>query len=286
MKSNGRRFTSMTGVMMALMLWMKTGWTAEVQPSKDRDLAPYTDGLLTSTNPLPASFDWRNHNGHSYIGPIRDHKHTGMCYAFGACAAAEGAYNIAHGLYDSNCVDFSEMYITWTLGHTYPYNEHINNNGVGADSELYELSALTKVGSWEGPAGFEGACSESNFPFVDSITSPPPEVIEQSKTFPRITFKRWKRVFPQEYSNTTEQIKVALMTYGPVDAQVVPGDAFGAYTSGVYDSPDVPLRDPYYYSGTGHFVSLVGWDDNPPEGGVVVGFFATAEERIGEKTVI
>jgi len=63
---------------------------------------------------LPSSFDWRSYNGHSYIGPIRDQGYCGSCYAFGACAAAEGTYNWANGKYDANCADFSDMPIRFT----------------------------------------------------------------------------------------------------------------------------------------------------------------------------
>ncbi|MEA1928951.1 MAG: C1 family peptidase, partial [Candidatus Auribacterota bacterium] len=30
----------------------------------------------------PEEFDWRDYNGHSYIGPIRDQGGCGSCYAF------------------------------------------------------------------------------------------------------------------------------------------------------------------------------------------------------------
>ena len=64
----------------------------------------------------PAAFDWRDVDGHTYIGPIRDQGGCGSCYAFGAAASAEGVYNWATGNYDGNCADFSESFIVWCLG--------------------------------------------------------------------------------------------------------------------------------------------------------------------------
>ena len=83
---------------------------------------------------LPSSFDWRNYNGHSYIGPIRNQGNCGSCYAFGACAAAEGVYNVAFGLYDSSCVDFSESFIIWCLARLPGYGDHF----YGCDGADYD----------------------------------------------------------------------------------------------------------------------------------------------------
>ena len=43
---------------------------------------------------LPATWDWRNVGGKSYIGAVRNQGSCGSCYAFGAAAAAEGAFTI------------------------------------------------------------------------------------------------------------------------------------------------------------------------------------------------
>ncbi len=55
------------------------------------DSGPLRVNLLDE---LPDSFDWRNFQGHSYIGLVRTQGVCGACYAFGACAAAEGTYNV------------------------------------------------------------------------------------------------------------------------------------------------------------------------------------------------
>ncbi|HOG93672.1 MAG TPA: C1 family peptidase, partial [Opitutaceae bacterium] len=52
-------------------------------------------GALAQT--LPATFDLRDIDGHSYIGPVHHQGSVGTCYAFGALASAESAYNRATG---------------------------------------------------------------------------------------------------------------------------------------------------------------------------------------------
>jgi len=211
---------------------------------------------------LPSSFDWRNHNGHSYIGPIRDQSPCGSCWAFGACAAAEGTYNWALGLYDGNRADFSESYLMWCLGSILPYSDHFGGCGGGADWDYYELLALTRAGT----TGREGVCEDSNFPYQSTA----PASCAPYLTYPRVRFKSWHRVA----CGNIAAIKTAIMTYGVVDVAVQTTDnAFDTYSSGVFQDTltDCPGGDPpeteCYYTPTDHAVSLVGWDDNPPEGG-------------------
>lgn len=91
-------------------------------PRVTKDIGPLGRKLGKA---LPSSFDWRNYNGHSYIGPIRNQGSCGSCYAFGVCAAGEGTYNWAHGQYDANCAHFSESYVIWCLGRLSKYNSHL-----------------------------------------------------------------------------------------------------------------------------------------------------------------
>jgi hypothetical protein len=117
------------------------------------DLGPLNERLGKAA--LPASFDWRDHNGHSYIGPVKDQGYCGSCYAFAACAAAEGTYNFFLGLYDGSCIDFSESFIIWCLGRLPEYNSHFFGCD-GADYTYAELQALVD----------DGVCSESDFPYT------------------------------------------------------------------------------------------------------------------------
>lgn len=195
---------------------------------------------------LPSSFDWRDYNGHSYIGPVRDQGNCGSCYAFAACAAAEGTYNWANGLYDGNRADFSEAFIAFCLSDH--YSAHFDGCE-GADYDYYELQALVQY----------GICAESLYPYTDYEQECP------FSSYPPLTkFKSWHRID----CNDITAIKTAIMTYGVVDAAVYAGVAFDAYESGVYDDIKTTCNaSPCYYAPTNHAISLVGWDDNPPEGG-------------------
>jgi C1A family cysteine protease len=216
---------------------------AEAAISEDR--GPLTKNLGKQ---LPIKFDWRDYGGHSYIGPVRDQGSCGSCYSFAACAAAEGAYNWASDNYDANCADFSESFIIWCLGKYGPYDNHFSGCD-GADYGYYELEALTGV----------GIIRENKFPYT---TDDPGSCAHWSD--PATTYRSWHRVTCSDI----DAIKTAIMTYGVVDAAVYVEGAFQAYGSGVYDDTNTTCEViPCYYATTNHAVALVGWDDNPPEGG-------------------
>jgi C1A family cysteine protease len=198
------------------------------------------DPNLPQYRDIPTSFDWRNYNGHHYIGDIRDQGNCGSCYSFGACANAEGVYNFATGLYDDNCVDLSESFIIWCMGRIAPYSNHFFGCD-GADYTYYELQALVDTGT----------TYESYFPYT--INDP------GSCTHwgdPKINYDNWYRVGCSDIT----AIKTAIMTYGVVDAAVYVSTNFQNYSGGVFsDNQTSCSSSPCYYTPTNHAIALVGW---------------------------
>jgi hypothetical protein len=210
--------------------------------SRSDEIGPLAQHLLKT---LPSSFDWRNYNGHSYIGDVRDQGACGSCYAFGACAAAEGTYNYAMGLYGANAVDFSEAFVAFCLSDHYSGFD-------GCSGSTYDYEELDGLVDY-------GICYENDYPYTDNEQTCP-----LSTYPPTIQFESWNRV----PCGDIEAIKTAIMTYGVVDAAVYAGPAFQAYSEGVYEDASTSCSSsPCYYTPTNHAIALVGWDDNPPEGG-------------------
>jgi len=198
---------------------------------------------------LPTSFDWRSYNGHTYIGSVRDQGGCGSCYAFGASAAAEGAYNVATGSYDGNCADFSESYIAWCLSTLSAYSSHFGGCD-GADYDYQELQALCDVGT----------IPESYFPYSDADNQSCPS---STSSAPKTKFESWNRVT----CNDVAAIKTAIMTYGTVDAAVYVSTAFQNYSGGVFsDASTSCTASPCYNTTTNHAISLVGWGNDATYG--------------------
>lgn len=207
-------------------------------PQSDGDATLKTRKSSTKTSSYPSSFDWRSYNGHSYIGAVRDQGDCGGCYAFGAVAAAEGAYNHVNRKFDSNAVNFSESYLMWCLGTYGSYSSHFSGCD-GADYEYQELAALTN----------EGVTWEENFPFTETD---PGKCTHSSD--PTVVFNSWGRAA----SNDEDAIKEAISTYGVVDAAVYVDNSFYFYSGGIYKNSNTSCPDGAY-TYTDHAVSLVGW---------------------------
>jgi hypothetical protein len=206
------------------------------------DMGPLRDKIGALA--LPASFDWRNYNGHSYIGPVRNQGNCGSCYSFGACGAAEGTWNVATGSYDSNCADFSESFIIWCLGTIAPYKKHFGGCN-GADYSYAELQALCDY----------GLCNENAFPYT---VANPGACTHWND--PRTKFSAWYRI----PCGDIDAMKTAIMTYGPIDVAVDATSAFQAYSSGIFsDTATSCSTIPCYDTPTNHAIVLVGWNDNP-----------------------
>ncbi len=197
----------------------------------------------------PTSFDWRSYNSHSYIGAVRDQATCGSCYSFGASACAEGTYNYAMGLYDSNTADFAESYIVWCLGSMSAYSSNFGGCG-GADYTYSELKALCDIGT----------IPESYFPYSDATGQSCPTAATNA---PKTKFSAWYRVTCSDIA----AIKTAIMTYGVVDAAVYVSTAFQNYTGGIFtDSYTTCSSSPCYNTTTNHAIALVGWGTDASTG--------------------
>lgn len=198
---------------------------------------------------LPTSFDWRDYNGHSYIGSVRDQGTCGSCYAFGATACAEGTYNLATGSYDDNTSDFSESYIAWCLGSMSAYNSNFYGCD-GADYTYSELQALCDIGTID----------ESYFPYSESDGQ---SCSSTASNAPKTKFDSWYRVTCSDI----DAIKTAISTYGVVDAAVYVTTSFQNYTGGIFsDNYTSCSSSPCYYTPTNHAIALVGWGTDATTG--------------------
>ena len=195
---------------------------------------------------LPTTFDLRNIDGHSYIGPVRDQGDGGTCYAFAALAAAESTYNRITGLSDGAAADFSESFIAWSLDPLYEGIENI----YGADSHYDELQGLVD----------HGVCTEAAFPYT--VTDPGANNLHWDA--PRVKFSSWHRLPAYD----VETMKRAVAALGAVDVGVLVQGDFADYTSGVYNDYYHAATDAVDYESAGnHRIAIIGWDDAPAEGG-------------------
>ena len=209
-------------------------------------------GALAQT--LPATFDLRDIDGHSYIGPVHHQGSVGTCYAFGALASAESAYNRATGRYDNAVADFSESFLVWSLSPLYAGF----SGGIYGSSYTYdELDALVRY----------GVCDESEFPYTK--TDPGEDNLHWDA--PRVRFSSWHRLPAYDI----ETMKRALLAGGAIDTGIdstPDGGEFDYYTGGTYRvGPNCTdgLLD-YCSNVVDHAVAIIGWDDAPAEGGAGV----------------
>jgi len=201
-------------------------------PDKWRDMAPFDNRAVTRA--LPSSLDWRvTANG---LPPIRNQYSCGSCWAF----ATVGTFECNIKIKDQTVVDLSEQ---WLL--------NCNRNGYNCEDggwwcHHYFLNATDRCGG-------TGAVLEADFPYqwTNGTCNCP---------YPHEYFiDGWGFVGYQYSVPSVDQMKQAIMDYGPIGVAVATNDAFQAYGGGVFNGCSGGSID--------HTVVLVGWDDGQgPEG--------------------
>lgn len=207
-----------------------------VEPADEVEAPEYFDPHGAPPLGLPVAFDWRDFNG---CTPIRNQAGCGSCWAFGAIASVECTILINEGV----SVDLSEQ---WLVSCT--------DSGSCSGGWHYKANRyLKEVSSFVDPCGDSGAVLEADFPYVASDVPcncpyPHPYAIQS-----------WGQVganYPE-----VDQVKQALLQYGPLSTTVYVNGAFQGYNSGVFNACN---ND----ESVNHCVAIVGWDDTQGANGV------------------
>ena len=175
--------------------------------------------------PLPVRFDWRTKLG-ANVPPVRSQGGCGACWAFATLAPLEF------------------LYVNFT----------------GARPLMLSVQFLLSCNR----AGF--SCARGGWWAFDDLEAPRGAMVEDCAPYrgrdqacayptcaPVMSVETWGYVAADEGMPTPDEIKAAIMQHGPVAVGIAVGNAFYAYRSGVFSSPNL--------SPINHAVVLVGWDD-------------------------
>jgi cathepsin L len=174
--------------------------------------------------------DWRTL---AAVTPIKDQGNCGSCWAFASLGAYEAAYLI-------------------------------RGNGVVPDTSEQAMLSCSHAGDctyggWPSNAltwlvNSTGTDSEPDYPYTAS-DSPCHAYTALFRA------SAWGYVNPNEPWPSVAEIKQAMVTYGPIQADLwAASGAFHAYTGGVFQETD-PRYDSQGGAYIDHAVVLVGWDD-------------------------
>ena len=172
----------------------------------------------------PASFDWRNHNGHNYITPIKDQGACGSCIAFSCVATVEANVHVQKNEPSLN-TDLSEADLFFCHGGTCGGGWSVN-------------AALTVFEKY-------GVCDERCFPYTDH-DQPCKRCADWKKRVTKI--KSFQGI------TSTASMKAWLAKYGPLVTCFTVYSDFFSYHSGIY----------HHVSGGvagGNSVCCVGYND-------------------------
>jgi C1A family cysteine protease/predicted secreted protein len=212
---------------------------------------PLTPRLSTSTSPgnsqgaeaaqgtspfsvqaVPSAYNWCT--THSGCPAVRNQGNCGSCWAFATVGPLEAWVKHIDGV---PAIDLSEQYLL-----------SCNTDGYSCDGGWWAHSYHVNP----------GAVLESAFPYQANDTIPCGEPYSHPY---RIT--SWHYVGSPYGVPSATAIRQAIYDHGPVAAGICVGDAFDAYTGGVFNSNETCQEDI-----VNHAVVLVGWDDNQGTSGV------------------
>ena len=183
---------------------------------------------FSAAGSLPAKFDWRNVNGHSYVTGVREQKKCSACWAISVAAALESRVLITSHTPDQDLNLSEQALVSCDLdnfgcqgGYLARALSYLQTTGIPLETDAPYTS---------GETGINGTCTAAM----------------QQNTYRVTGFER--------IAASVESIKSALIQYGPLFTQYVIYEDFMYYESGVYRHVEG------YIEGI-HAVTIVGYDD-------------------------
>ncbi|HTY44297.1 MAG TPA: C1 family peptidase [Patescibacteria group bacterium] len=209
-------------------------------PAKSYLVGSNSQGNLMklSASSLPAFFDWRNVSGNNYVSPVKDQGQCGSCWAFGAVAALEGDANAFY----NNPInpDLSEQDLVSCFLPSYYGSSGCN--GASSDEIANIFSNYYQN---------NGIANETCFPYIASDGS-------CSNKCSNWQSGAWKTSGYQSInlsgslSDRINNIKQALINYGPVEVGMYVYEDFFSYVGGIYQHTTNDFAG-------GHAVTIVGY---------------------------
>ncbi len=192
--------------------------------------APSVQMLDSSVQALPSSFSWMS-NG---VTPIKDQGNCGACWAFSTVGPLESQILLQGG----GTVDLSEQYLLscnlsgWNCnGGWFAHDYHMNESGQDNNGPGAVLNASDPY------SGTDAACRTTyNHPY---------------------RLSNWAYIGSESAVPSTDAIKQAIYTYGPVSVAVCAQELFQNYSGGIFNTSESCGSDVI-----NHAVVLVGWNDN------------------------
>ena len=195
---------------------------------------------------LPRYFDWRNVNGKNYVTPVKDQKQCGSCVAFATIASIESCLRIAYG-----CPVGKSALPTLSEANAY-YCHGGDCNGVTLSTVLRNVISA-------------GVVPEKNMNYFTikqgtKIKCYSDCAHKRGTKDCKITGSNPDSLITRLYSYNSiykiDNMKRAIVKYGPIVAAYSSGASIIAYQDGVYK----PLEDEEVFSD--HAVCFIGYNDD------------------------
>jgi cathepsin X len=209
---------------------------------KHEEAAPHK--LKKPVGELPASWDWSNMNGTSYMSPIRNQHipvYCGSCWAMGSTSALSDRFNIARGPAFSPSTYLSVQNVI-SCGNEYDRCGSCNG---GDDLPVYQYAAEVGIPheTCNNYRAENEVCLSATYDSECYTCSP--------GSAGCYGVEKYDRYFAEDYGTCSgyDKMKAALMD-GPISCGVDANDAMEEYSGGIFASSGSSIN---------HIISLFGW---------------------------